>query len=137
MPCCGWLKRLTICYRCFCLNELFLVLQEICVQRTLINSILLIFWFCFVLHCPSFQCLFCKCSTSFLPCMVHKIKMPSEKYIYPNALRKGGRECLACPPPGYQDQGYLAWFSPDLPYSHLSEKSTNWAMLPILVNFTN
>ena len=43
----------------------------------------------------------------------------------------------ACPPPGYQDQSYLPWFSPDLLYSHLSEKSTNWAMFPILVNFTN
>ena len=25
---------------------------------------------------------------------------------------------LVSPPPGYQDQGYLAWFSPDLLYSH-------------------
>ena len=44
MPCCGWLKRLTICYCCFYLNEMFLVLQEIRVQRTL-NSILLILCF--------------------------------------------------------------------------------------------
>ena len=69
----------------------------------------------------------------------------SEKYIYPNPLclkffwysPYSGRECLACPPPGYQDEVYLAWFSPGLLYSHLSEKTTNWAMLPILVNFTN
>ena len=30
-----------------------------------------------------------------------------------------------------------SWFSPDPLYSHLSEKSTNWEMLPILVNFAN
>ena len=51
--------------------------------------------------------------------------------------KDGGRECFACPLPGYQDQGYLAWFSPDLLYSHVSEKSTNWVMLSISVNFTN
>ena len=73
----------------------------------------------------------------------------SEKYTYQNPfcleffwyiwpiLRKGGRECLACPSPGYQDQGYLALFSLDLLYSLFSEKSTNWVMLPILGNFTN
>ena len=52
-------------------------------------------------------------------------------------LRKGGRDCLACPPTVYQDHGYLAWFSPDLLYSYLSEKYTNWVILPISVNFTN
>ena len=76
MPCCGWLKRLTICYYCLCLNELFLVLQEICVQRTLMNSILLILCFCFALHCSSFWCLFCKCTSFFLPCVVFKAEMP-------------------------------------------------------------
>ena len=66
LPCCSWLTGLTICHCCFCLNELFLVLQEISVQRTLINSILFILCFCFVLHCSSFECLFCKCTTFFL-----------------------------------------------------------------------
>ena len=74
LPCCGWLKRLTICYRCFCLNELFLVLQEICVQRTLINSILLILCFCFVLHCSSFNVSFAN-ALHFLPCILCKTKM--------------------------------------------------------------
>ena len=69
------LKRLTICYCCFCLNELFLVLQETFVQRTLMNSIHLMLCFCFVLHCSSFQCLFCKCTTFFLPCVVYKTKI--------------------------------------------------------------
>ena len=33
---------------------------------------------------------------------------------------KEGRECLACPPPGYQDQVYLVWFSPDILYTVIS-----------------
>ena len=69
--------------------------------------------------------------------------MFSEKYVYIQYFsgmahtKDGGRECFACPLPGYQDQGYLAWFSPDVLYSHVSEKSTNWVMLSISVNFTN
>ena len=36
------------CYCCFCMNELFSKLQEICVQRTLMNNY---FWYCdFVLY---------------------------------------------------------------------------------------
>ena len=72
----GWLKRLTVCYCYSCPNELFSVLQEICVQRTLMNSILLILCFCFALHCSSLWCLFCKCTTFFLPCVVFKAEMP-------------------------------------------------------------
>ena len=66
------------CYCCVCLNKLFSVLQEIYVQRILMNNILLILCFCFVLNCSSFQCIFCKCTTSFVcvPCVVHKTKMP-------------------------------------------------------------
>ena len=61
---------------------------------------------------------------------------PSGFFLVQPTLRKGCRECLACPPPGYQDQAYLT--CPNLLYSrHQSEKSRNWAILPILVNFTN
>ena len=66
------------CYCCVCLNKMFSVLQEIYVRRILMNNILLILCFCFVLNCSSFQCIFCKCTTSFVcvPCVVHKTKMP-------------------------------------------------------------
>ena len=65
-----------VSYFCYCcLNEMFSVLQEICVQRTLMNNILMILFFCFVLHCSSFKCHFCKCSTIFFPCVVFKTKM--------------------------------------------------------------
>ena len=83
---CIALLWLMIFYRCFCLNELLLVLREICVQRTLVNSILLIMCFCFVLHCSSFWCLFCKCFTFFLPCMVYKIKSPLTVFNYHTIL---------------------------------------------------
>ena len=73
MPCCGWLKRLTICSCCFCQNELFLVLQEICVQRTLINRILLILCFCTALFFILMSLL--QMHYIFLPFMVHKTKM--------------------------------------------------------------
>ena len=46
------------------------------IQRTLMNSILLILCFCFALHCSSLWCLFCKCTTFFLPCVVFKAEMP-------------------------------------------------------------
>ena len=46
--------------------------------------------------------------------------------------------CLTCPPPGYQDQAYLAWFKARCTLDcHWPGKSANWATSPILVNFTN
>ena len=36
-------------------------------------------------------------------------------------LMKWGRNWLTCPPPGYQDQAYLAWFSPDVLYTVISQ----------------
>ena len=62
------------CYCCFYLNEQYL--QEICVQRTLMNNILLIFCFCFVQHCSSFSYIFCKCTAFLFPCVVFNSKMP-------------------------------------------------------------
>ena len=75
--CCGWLKQLTFSSRCFCLNELFLVLQEICVQRTLMNSILLIlcFFFCTALVFILMSLLQIH-YIFFLPSMVYKTRMP-------------------------------------------------------------
>ena len=85
LPCCGWSKRFTIC---FCQKELYLVLHEICAQRTLMNSILLILCFCFELHCSSFQYLFCKCTTFVLHCVVIRPKCPKQLSLPYNSYWK-------------------------------------------------
>ena len=65
-----------ISYCCFCLNELFSVFQEICIQRTLMNNILLILFFvlyCIFLH---FNISFEKIHYIFLPLCGVKTKIP-------------------------------------------------------------
>ena len=45
---------------------------------------------------------------------------------------KGDRKCLTCPLPDYQDQGYLAWFSPDELYTVLNNVEMNLTLQLLL-----
>ena len=64
------------CYCCFCLNELFSVLLEICVQRTLMNNYS---WYCvFALYCIVlyFNVSFPNALHFSYLCSVNKTKLP-------------------------------------------------------------
>ena len=81
------------CYCSFCLNELFSVIAGNMCSKNLDEELLLILCFCFVQYCSSFSCLFCKCTTFFLPCMVLKSKCRQQFLIAIQFLLKMSPDC--------------------------------------------